>query len=233
MRHWSWCCPRQRTPAPIQQRQIEEERRQQEQERLQRRPATEPVKRDALRPPAAGPVSDAMRFVVREVEFTPLEILGKDELEGVARDYRGKQLPFADLRQLAERVNALYRAKGVVTAQALIPPQDVTDGLVLVRLVASRLGSIRIDGNDSTSAGLVTWRLGQTPGQLVDLQALERELVWAGELRHHVRACVCHETSELHRRSRHAAPGAGSRRRVVGARQPFAEAHGQRPAAFE
>ena len=164
-------------PGAIQQRQIDEERRRQELERLRSKPVTDPLKRPEVEKPAVKAAPDAVRFLVREIEFTPSAILGNDELDSVARDFRGKELTFADLQQLAERINALYRAKGVVTAQAVIPPQDVSDGVVRVRLVEGRLGNIHIDGNASTSAGYVKWRLGEAPGTLVDLKVLERDLI--------------------------------------------------------
>lgn len=165
-------------PGAIQQRQIDEERRRQELERLQRKPVTQPLKQPEAEKPAVKAGPDAVRFLVRNIEFTSSEILSKDELEGIARDYRGRELTFADLQQLAERVNELYRAKGVVTARAVIPPQDVSTGTVRVRLVEGRLGALRLQGNDSTSEGYVKWRLGQEPGRLVDLKELERDLIW-------------------------------------------------------
>ncbi len=163
-------------PGAIQQRQIEEERRRREAERERFRPS-EPVKRDALERPAAPPPADAVRFLVRDIEFTPSAILSAVELEAIAAEFRGRQLTLADLQQLAERVNALYRAKGVVTALALIPPQDVSSGVVRVRLVEGRVGRISIEGNASTRADYIADRLRLEPADLVDLDRLEQALV--------------------------------------------------------
>lgn len=164
-------------PGAIQQQRIEEERRRQELERLQRKPVTDPIKREAIEPPAVKPVPEAVRFLVREIRFTASEILTAEELEGVARDFRGKQLTFADLQRLAERVNALYKAKGVVTAQAVIPPQDISEGVVLVRLIEGRVGKISLEGNASTRDDYVTGRLTLKMTDLVDLKRLERDLI--------------------------------------------------------
>ena len=136
-------------PGAIQQRQIEEQRRRREEERERFKPS-EPIKRDRIELPAAEPAPDAVRFLVREIEFTPSEILSAAELEAIAAEFRGRQLTLADLRQLAERVNALYQAKGIVTARAVIPPQDVSNGVVRVQLVEGRVGRVNIEGNAST-----------------------------------------------------------------------------------
>ena len=168
--------PRAADPGATQQRQIGEERRRREAERERFKPS-EPIKRDALEPPAAQPAPDAVRFLVREIQFTASEILSEAELEAVAAEFRGRQLTLTDLRQLAERVNALYKAKGVVTALAVIPPQDVSEGVVRVRLIEGRVGRINIEGNATTRDSYIADRLRVKPADLVDLSRLEQALV--------------------------------------------------------
>jgi hemolysin activation/secretion protein len=169
--------PPARDPGAIQQRQIDEERRRQELERLQKKPVTDPIKRDGLDKPPAKPAPAAVRFLVRDIRFSPSEILSADELEAIAREYRGKQSTLADLQRLAERVNELYRSKGVVTARAVIPPQDISEGIIQVRLIEGRVGSISLEGNASTREDYVADRLTLKKADLVDLQRLERDLI--------------------------------------------------------
>jgi hemolysin activation/secretion protein len=164
-------------PGAIQQRQMEEERLRRETEREQRRPAAEPLQRNVPEAPAVQPGPEAVRFMVREIRFTPSELLSADELEAIARDFRGRELDFAGLRQLVARVNELYRSKGIVTAQAVLPPQDVTSGVVLIKLVEGRMGKARVEGNDSTRESYVTDRLGLKPEDLMDLAKLEAALI--------------------------------------------------------
>jgi hemolysin activation/secretion protein len=164
-------------PGVIQQRQIDEERRRQEMERERRKPAAEPLIRREGAAPAVPSGAEAVRFLVREIRFTPSEILKPEELEEIAKEFRGRQLTLTELQGVAERVNALYKAKGVVTAQAVIPPQDVSDGVVQVRLVEGRVGKLKVEGNATTREGYVTSRLRLKPAELVNLERLERAIV--------------------------------------------------------
>ena len=120
-------------PGAVRQRQIDDDSRRRDAERLQQ-PITEPLKRDGIAPPQtagdATAAADAVRFQVTRIEFTPSDILTAAELEDIAKDFRGRALTLAELQQLVARVNALYRSKNVVTAQALVPPQDVSQGVV-------------------------------------------------------------------------------------------------------
>ena len=161
----------------LQQRQIESEQRRREAERELRQPA-EPLVRPSAPTGATVAADNGVRVAVKEVRFTPSEILSAEALEAVAADYRGKQVSLTELQQLAARVNALYKAKGVVTALATIPQQDVTAGVIEVRLVEGRVGAVRVEGNASTETDFITNRLGLQAGQLVDLYKLEQGLVW-------------------------------------------------------
>ncbi len=164
-------------PAVIQQREIERERRERG-ERERRERIERPLRREEPKPPPEAPAEEGIRFLVREIRFEPpSEILEREDLEGLAAPYRGRSLAFADLRKLVEAINALYRSKGVVTARAVLPPQEVTDGVVRIRLVEGRVGLIRLEGNATTDAGYVTDRLRLKPSMLVDPGLLERDLI--------------------------------------------------------
>ena len=164
-------------PGATQQRQIDEDRRRRETEREERKPVADPLKRPAAAEPPAQPAADAVRFFVREIQFTKSEIFTADELGKLAAEYQGRELSLADLRQLAAKLNELYRAKGIVTAQAVIPPQDVTSGIIRIRLVEGRLGKISLKGNDSTNDSYIVDRLRLQPSDLMDMNRLEDALV--------------------------------------------------------
>ncbi len=164
-------------PGATQQRQMDEERRRRQEEREQRPNVAEPLRVAPAQGPAVQAGQDALRFMVREVRFTDSQILSKDELDALAKEIVGREVSLADLQQLAVRINALYQSKGVVTAQAVIPPQDVSSGVVLIRLVEGRLGQIRIEGNESTRESYIVDRLRLQPADLMDIKTLEAALV--------------------------------------------------------
>ena len=164
-------------PGAMQQRQIDEDRRRREDEREQRGPVVEPLKRPTQAEPAVQPGQESIRFFVREIRFSDSKILSAEELSALASEYQGRESSLAELQKLASRVNELYRKKGVVTAQAVIPPQDVSNGVIRVRLVEGRLGKIKINGNESTNESYIVDRLVLKPSDLMDIGGLETALV--------------------------------------------------------
>ena len=165
-------------PGALQQRRIEEDQRRQEQERLERPAVTDPVKQPPA-PSSNAPAGAAqVRFVPKEIRLDPpSEILPATELKALADPYVGKEASLAELQTLVAKINELYKARGIVTARAIIPPQEVTSGVFTIRLVEGRLGKVLISGNETTNESYVLERVDATPDKLMDLSALQESLV--------------------------------------------------------
>lgn len=163
------------SPGALQQLRMDEEERRRQIERLEQKPVV-PVIEVPADKPAVKADPNGVSFFINQIRFTPSEIFSEDELKAFARDFEGREQTLADLQVLTTRINAAYRARGVVTAQALIPPQSVSGGIVEIRLVEGRVGSILLDGNASTESSYITGRIGLKPGDLVDLPVLEGDM---------------------------------------------------------
>src|SRR3546814_3789117 len=66
------------------------------------------------------------------------------ELDALAADYIGRQVAFDDLQQIAQRVTDLYLRRGYYLAQAVLPVQEVVDGVVEISVVEGRLGQVTV-----------------------------------------------------------------------------------------
>lgn len=163
-------------PGAIQQMRINEEERRRQIERLERQQAGEPIKDLTPATPAVRTDLGGQRFLVREIRFTKSEIFTPEELKAFAGELEGKEVTLAELQALAAKINEAYRSRHIVTAQAVIPPQNVSSGIVEIRLIEGRVGKINIEGNNSTRREYIIGRLGQGPGDLVNLPGLEKDL---------------------------------------------------------
>lgn len=164
-------------PGAVQQRRIEEEQRRLEEERLERRPIADPV-RQAPAPATSAPAGSTVKFKVKEIRFAPgSEIFTAEELRARVAPLEGKELVLGDLQQVVDAINAAYKDRGVITARASIPPQDLSGGVFTIQLVEGRVGSIEITGNPTTSASYVLSRVEAEPGKLVNLATLQESLI--------------------------------------------------------
>lgn len=164
-------------PGALQQRQLQEQQRREQEERQRIPRVQRPLRADGTAAPTVDAAMLAMRVRVAQIAFTPSRFLPADELAALARPLVGREVALGELLALVDRINGLYRERGIATARALLPSQDVTDGRVQVRLVEATLGRVAIAGNASTAEGFIDERLSQRPAQVVDPVALEHDLV--------------------------------------------------------
>lgn len=127
--------------------------------------------------PAPKLLAPGVHFVLRGVKINKSDFLKPAALAAIYQPYIGKTVQFSDLQKIVEEINALYRAKGVVTAQAVLPPQRIVSGVVRVNLIEGKVGEVKIEGNSITRSSYIRERISAAPGQVVDAKKLEHDLI--------------------------------------------------------
>lgn len=116
------------------------------------------------------------RVYVRAFETDLSQILSPDEIRAVTGRYEGKTVGITDLQALIEEINSLYRQKGHPLSQAVLPPQQLDDGVVRIRLVEVRVGEVLVEGNLTTRDEYFLDRMSLGPGDLFDFIQLDQDL---------------------------------------------------------
>lgn len=157
----------------LERQQLEQQERLQERER-----ALGPRDPQVTAPeqPGAAAGESTAHFVLRDVRLGDSQFLSAAQLNAVIAPYLGQDISFAQLQQLLERINALYREQGQLAARALLPPQRIQDGIVRIDLVEARVSAITLSGAERVNAQWAQSWLGMVPGQVVDTGALDAAL---------------------------------------------------------
>ena len=111
-------------------------------------------------------------------------LLPPGELAAATQAYAGRDLTMQDLKVAAQAVTDAYRRRGFF-ARTVLPPQDVTSGTVIIRVLEGRFGEILLNdqaerANGSFVKQIVGGRL--TGGAPYSAQTLERGLLIANDL---------------------------------------------------
>ncbi len=123
------------------------------------------------------PAEPEQQVEVSRIETDPSEVLTQEEIRAITSAVEGKRVAIAELFDVVNRLNNLYASKGCVTCRAFLPPQDVKEGVVKIRLVEGRLGSVVIEDNQHTRAEFIRDRIHLQGGELFSLKQLEDDLV--------------------------------------------------------
>jgi len=110
--------------------------------------------------PKPGQVS----FTIKQFNFVGNRKISNDELQAIVADFLNKPITFADLTRITDSIAEYYRDKGWL-ARAIIPQQDITEGVITIRIVEAKLGGIKIDNQSKrvSDERVERWVYGRIP----------------------------------------------------------------------
>lgn len=158
----------------------QERQRQRELERQKNSQVEQPAVTDKQTPDASqNSAAEQVHFQLKSVRFTKTEQLTREELTGVVKPWLDQSVSLKDLYTLVDQINQLYRTKGIYTSVALLPQQQIKDGIVIVQLVEGQLGEMQVEGGHWTDPDWVKhWVEPKKQGVAgLDMKALESDIL--------------------------------------------------------
>lgn len=147
-------------------RQIEENR------------AKKAAKVEAPSAPETGAVEAAeAKLLLKGFELDPSSVLTGEEINGITRDYVGKEVTVKDLYKAVERINALYEGKGFVTCRAFLLQQTIKDGIVKITLIEGKTGEVETANNKWTKSNYIKKRISLAKGEVANINELNKDLL--------------------------------------------------------
>jgi hemolysin activation/secretion protein len=116
-------------------------------------------------------------FPLRGVSVTGAHAIPPNDIVRVYQPYLGKKVSQADLAAIAVGVSDLYRAAGFHLSRAIVPPQDIKDGMVRLQVIEGGITEVALKGDGAEQFGirpLLDPVLAECPSRLA---TLERQLL--------------------------------------------------------
>jgi hemolysin activation/secretion protein len=99
-------------------------------------------------PEAAAPLREGPRFILRDVNVTGNTVLDEASIRGVVEPYLGKPVTTGDLEEIRRQFTLLYINNGYINSGAIIPDQNVANGIVTFRFVEGQVTDIDVTGTE-------------------------------------------------------------------------------------
>lgn len=107
---------------------------------------------DVVVPPEQASLT---RFTLAGVVVEGAAVYGQAEFEPLYRSLLGREVSLLDIYNLRDAITAKYRADGFILSQAIIPPQEITGGIVRIQVVEGYIGDVKIEGEVGDRRGLI------------------------------------------------------------------------------
>jgi hemolysin activation/secretion protein len=136
--------------------------------------------------PRRSPVPKAVEdviFDVKDVRITGATAYATDDLRALAAPVIGKSIHLSNLIAVAEAIEAKYRADGYVLSRALVPTQNVSDGVFQIQVIEGYVAAVSVQTTDSAARRRVEDLLAPVlASRPLRIAVLEQALLSANEL---------------------------------------------------
>jgi hemolysin activation/secretion protein len=142
------------------------------------RPAPAPeLELPPVPPPAPEPpLSSGVQVFVNAIRLTGNTVFGDQELAPIVAPYLGRAITTEELLDLRDALTARYVEAGYVNSGALIPDQEVRDGVIEVQIVEGRLADVVVNGLTSLEPDFVVERIRLGAGPPLNVNQLRERI---------------------------------------------------------
>jgi hemolysin activation/secretion protein len=96
-------------------------------------------------PPLQSLPGNQPTVTVKGFKFVGNALIATDKLQSIVAEADGKSLSVAQLHEVATRITRLYRDSGYFVARAYVPAQELTDGMIVIRVIEGHYGAFILD----------------------------------------------------------------------------------------
>ena len=154
----------------------------QEQLRVPELPRKPPGAQIRIDPPRGEAKADSPPFFVAGFRVTGTSVFPEPDLAALLGE-AGRPLTLGEIQERAERITAHYKDRGYIVARALVPAQDVRDGVVEIRVIEGRYERIDIANATDVSETRLRGLLGAVREEaVVHGPTLERAVLLISDL---------------------------------------------------
>ncbi|MBW2383280.1 MAG: ShlB/FhaC/HecB family hemolysin secretion/activation protein [Deltaproteobacteria bacterium] len=123
-----------------------------------------------------GPFSAGVEIHVEAFRVEGNTVFPTEELELLVAPYSGRVINSEDLLRAREAITQHYIEHGYRTSGAVIPDQEIVDGVVTIRVVEGVLSAVRVEGTRRFRPGYFRTRLRRAGRAPVNVFTLEEQL---------------------------------------------------------
>jgi hemolysin activation/secretion protein len=114
---------------------------------------------------------------VRKIKVTGNTVISAEELSTVSAPYENRELTSEDLETLRRELTMYYVKRGYINSGAIIPDQDVVEGVVTFRIIEGRLDHIEVTGNKWFRSSYLEKRVALGSGPPLNVLSLQERLL--------------------------------------------------------
>ena len=126
---------------------------------------------------------DEVHFQLTDIRIVGAVTIPAAHFRPLYQNLLGKDVTLRNILDVADGIEAEYRAAGYLLVRAFVPPQKVKDGVFTIDVVEGHLDNVTVQGTDGTTRDLIAQYLEPArQARPLTIAELERGLLMANDL---------------------------------------------------
>jgi hemolysin activation/secretion protein len=123
------------------------------------------------------PAVPEISFVLKNINITGAAAFKDKDLKPLYDPYLNKQVSQVEIDAVINKIKAAYARKGYLTVIVYLPEQDIKDGVLEIRVVEGKLGTLTVEGGRDFSPQLISKYIHLKKNEILNFKVLERDLL--------------------------------------------------------
>jgi len=124
---------------------------------------------------------DSEKVFIKKIEVSGNEIFSAKDFKKIVDSYEGRDLSIKDMNELCLKIQAKYAKAGYFLVRVYLPEQDISDGVLEVKVLEAKLGTIEVIGNRYYKAKFIASYLDRFVGETINYNELLKALLLVNE----------------------------------------------------
>ena len=126
--------------------------------------------------PAQERLSSQILVNVKRIKLTGNTVFSDADLKPLIVPYEGRDITSEELQHLRNALSLHYLQQGYINSGAVIPDQDVKDGVIEIKIIEGRLTDVELSGNERLRDSYIRNRLLLNSDQPLNLNHLQQDI---------------------------------------------------------
>jgi len=118
----------------------------------------------------------AEKALIKKINVTGFTMLSEKQINDIILPFENKELSLKEMQYIANLITTVYRQKGYVNSTAYLPPQDIKQGILEIKVVEVITGEVEIKGNRYFKTALLREKIPLKKGEPFNYNFLKEGL---------------------------------------------------------
>ncbi len=129
-----------------------------------------------LPPPNGKQLSVNLKFYCKAVQLSGNSVFSSEALGKITQAFTNREINNQELQQLRQDLTRFYVDRGYINSGAVIPDQDLADGVLRISIIEGRLERIDVEGTENYRPSVIQERIALEAEQPLQVNRLQQNL---------------------------------------------------------